>query len=362
MSIPSYKEDYYQSHCGVKDYFHNVEIMKFFDSVAMSIVNSIAPRTVLDVGCACGHLGRSLRKLGVEAYGVDYSEDALNAAHESIRPYLGRMMLPDRNLPDSFPRHYDLVVNIEVLEHMEQKMALESIKTLVSFGDTVLFSSTPWDTDEVTHLNLHPVSYWSLAFMREGYYPNLDFIPGYLSPQAVLFRKDHAGKTFNWEKSMDAIAMIQRQAHNKFDKLLEAANERLSIIQQQQQALNAKDKLIAEQQQLFDVLKPEIAGINNRLCSILGEIGSLKTDRTELERVGSLMAELYRRNKADREGAEARNLALARELDCQQKLCALQEKTLREQLEKKNELERITNSRSYRLSLKIKKLYHLFVR
>ena len=82
-----YDKDYYQSHCSVDDYVHNESMISFFEGIASVIKQEYAPQTVLDVGCACGHLVKALRNLGIEAYGVDVSEYALENADESISNY-----------------------------------------------------------------------------------------------------------------------------------------------------------------------------------------------------------------------------------------------------------------------------------
>lgn len=45
-------------------------------------------RTVLDVGCAKGFVVRALRRLGVEAWGIDPSAYAIAHAPEEVRPYV----------------------------------------------------------------------------------------------------------------------------------------------------------------------------------------------------------------------------------------------------------------------------------
>ena len=39
----------------------------------------------------------------------------------------------------------------------------------------VLFSSTPFDYDEATHLNVQPPDYWAALFARHGFYRDVDF-------------------------------------------------------------------------------------------------------------------------------------------------------------------------------------------
>lgn len=45
-------------------------------------------KSVLEVGCAKGFLVGHLRDLGVEAYGMDWSEYALSCAHASVKEFL----------------------------------------------------------------------------------------------------------------------------------------------------------------------------------------------------------------------------------------------------------------------------------
>ena len=65
-----YDEDYYRFDCGPEPH-DSQKTIDFFSSVAKRIIQDFSPRTVLDVGCAMGHLVGALRENGVEAYGVD---------------------------------------------------------------------------------------------------------------------------------------------------------------------------------------------------------------------------------------------------------------------------------------------------
>ena len=46
--------------------------------MANYIKNTFAPNKVLDVGCGIGKLVDELRKLGIDAYGVEFSKDFIN--------------------------------------------------------------------------------------------------------------------------------------------------------------------------------------------------------------------------------------------------------------------------------------------
>lgn len=75
-----YNAEYYKQYdvgCGKVDYSDSEYTKGFLTQIAQKIVDDLHPKTVLDAGCAMGHLVAALRDLGVEAYGVDVSEYAI---------------------------------------------------------------------------------------------------------------------------------------------------------------------------------------------------------------------------------------------------------------------------------------------
>ncbi len=176
-----YDAYYYAHGCG-PPYARNEEWLRFFAFIADRIVTDIRPSTVLDVGCAMGFLVEGLRQRGVEAYGVDISEYAIQKVDPSIRPYcwVG-------SIAEAFPRKYDLIVCIEVLEHIPPSKADEAVKNCCLHSDNVLFSSTPFDYKEFTHLNVRPPEYWADLFARHGFLRDVDFDASFITPWAVRF-------------------------------------------------------------------------------------------------------------------------------------------------------------------------------
>jgi SAM-dependent methyltransferase len=73
-----------------------------FSAEARAIAEMPGVRTVLDVGCAKGYLVKALRDAGVEAWGVDVSEYAVNAADPSIRRYLRVMGVQELGANERF--------------------------------------------------------------------------------------------------------------------------------------------------------------------------------------------------------------------------------------------------------------------
>lgn len=183
-----YNYEYYHNCCGPIAYEDPAHWVEFFGGIANKIVNDIHPKTVLDAGCAMGYLVAALRDRGVEAYGVDISEYAISKVREDIRPYcaVGSLAEP---LPDGLPKRYDLVVTIEVLEHLYEEDGKQAIHNLCALSDRIIFSSTPDDFTERTHVNVQQREYWARLFAAEGFFDDLGYRPTYLTAYASCFKK-----------------------------------------------------------------------------------------------------------------------------------------------------------------------------
>ena len=184
MAASDYDSHYYSTSCGPKPYTRNDEWLWFFGAIADEIIRSMRPRRVFDAGCAMGMLVESLWDRGVEAWGADISEYAVGEVRRDMRPYcrVGSIAEP-------VGAQFDLVVCIEVLEHMPEEEARRAVEHFSSAADTVLFSSNPNDFTEPTHINVHPIIYWLKLFQEHGYHPELTYDAGFVSPHAILFRK-----------------------------------------------------------------------------------------------------------------------------------------------------------------------------
>lgn len=160
--------------------------MDFFKRAAQKIVSTLSPKTVLEFGCAKGFLIETLRDLGIDAEGVDISEYAISQVREDIKPYcrVGSILEP---FPSS--RYYDLVICIEVLEHLTKEEGIIAIRNITQYSDVILFSSTPDDFDEPTHLNVQPREYWVDLFEQSGFVPDRNYDASFLSLHAILFRR-----------------------------------------------------------------------------------------------------------------------------------------------------------------------------
>lgn len=175
--------DYYATGCG-RPYVLDDVWLAFFGRIADRIVADLAPRTAMDVGCAMGFLVEALRARGVDARGIDVSDYAIGQAHPDIAPYLAVA-----SAAEPLPERYDLVTCIEVVEHMPGDLADRAIDVVTAAADDILFSSSPTDHAEPTHVNVRPPEAWAAAFARRGFYRDADFDATFLTPWAARFRK-----------------------------------------------------------------------------------------------------------------------------------------------------------------------------
>jgi hypothetical protein len=184
MNRPDHHYDayYFARGCGRK-YQRDDYWLAFFGDIAEQIVGQFNPKTVLDAGCALGFLVEALRSRGVEAFGVDVSTYAIEHVHESIRPYC-----EVKSVMEPLGRSYDLIVCIEVLEHLPPEAAHAAVANICAHTLDVLFSSSPDDYSEATHLNVQPVEYWARLFAEHGFFRDTEQEP-FVTPWSVRFRK-----------------------------------------------------------------------------------------------------------------------------------------------------------------------------
>lgn len=182
-----YGQDYYnETHLGGHgDYsWDNQHWRDFFMSVADRLIGAFAPASVLDVGCARGLLVQAFALQGVDSLGLDISEHAIASAHEDVRD---RLMVASATEP--IEGRYDLVTCIEVLEHMSEVDAQLAIDRLTEVTDRVLFSSSPVDHDEPTHINTNPGEAWAAWFAERGFFRRTDVDVSMIAPWAVVFER-----------------------------------------------------------------------------------------------------------------------------------------------------------------------------
>jgi len=130
------------------------------------------PRSVLDVGCGLGTWLSVARELGVQdIMGVDgpwLEKSRLRVPEKLVR-------VVDLEKPFELGRRFDLVMCLEVGEHLSQDAARNFIASLTTHADALLFSAAIPFQGGHHHVNEQWPDYWSTLFAERGFVP-LDFI------------------------------------------------------------------------------------------------------------------------------------------------------------------------------------------
>ncbi|MBP5223309.1 MAG: methyltransferase domain-containing protein [Lachnospiraceae bacterium] len=256
MSSQKYNEAYYKTHCG-KNYERNNGWEEIFAGYAQHIVRELNPHSVLDVGCACGYMVESLRDRGVDAEGMDISEYALSCVREDIKPYC---FCQSAVVP--IKKKYDLITCIEVLEHLEAEEIPAAIENLCSAADTVLFSSTPFDYGEESHVSVHDPEFWVEQFSYCGFYHDVQYDCAYLSVQAMLFRRGDKNK----------VDLIREYEHVLFQK------HQANVALRQQLKVDAENVNIYKEayQKHVDMINEEL---NPKIAELTQKLGSCEEEQ-----------------------------------------------------------------------------------
>jgi Methyltransferase domain len=250
--------------------------LEYFGRIARRIVTDLHPESVLDAGCDRGMLVEKLRELDVDARGVDESETAIAGVHESVKEQTWR-----GSLADPLERKYDLVVCVEVLQKMQPADAEQAIENLCASTDRVLFSSTPFDYAEPTHVNVRPPEDWSAVLARQGFVRNLTFDASFLTPWAGLYERAQPLVPEVVRAYERECWQLRHEVEQVRDKVLELN------VQLERGAGPVGDENLALRQELL-IARDDLVGHEARLGEALGRIELLEI---ELRRHQAAMAQ-----------------------------------------------------------------------
>ncbi len=173
----------YYGRYGGRPYQRNTEWLAFFAGISDRIAAEMRPRRVLDAGCALGLLVETLRAHGIDAFGIDFSAFAIEHVYEPFKPFCWQA-----SVTEPLREQYDLIVCLEVLEHLTAADGETAIANFCAHSRDILFSSSPVHYGEPTHLNTQPPEYWAAQFARHDFYRDVDFDASFVAPWAARFR------------------------------------------------------------------------------------------------------------------------------------------------------------------------------
>ena len=130
------------------------------------VLELVGPRSVIDVGCGIGIWLAVFKEYGVsDILGVDgnyVNQEMFEIPAEQFLAY-------DLTEPLEIGRQFDLVVSLEVAEHLPSASAGTFIDSLTRLGPVILFSAAVPLQGGTHHVNEQWPDYWVRHFRARGY-------------------------------------------------------------------------------------------------------------------------------------------------------------------------------------------------
>ncbi len=130
------------------------------------ILELIQPERVIDVGCGAGIWLSVFQEYGVEdVWGIDgdwVDTRMLQIPEERFFPF-------DLKKPFQLDKQFDVVMSLEVAEHLPGECAATFVDSLTRLGPVVLFSAAIPFQRGTHHLNEQWPDYWARHFQEKGY-------------------------------------------------------------------------------------------------------------------------------------------------------------------------------------------------
>lgn len=136
------------------------------EEVVPVLLELICPGSVVDIGCGAGAWLLAWEKNGVTDY---YGIDGSYVQPEQLLFDKTKFTAADLEKGFSLPRKFDLVMSLEVAEHIDPASAPVFIGSLCKLGDLVLFSAAIPGQGGVHHVNEQYPGYWAAIFKQYGY-------------------------------------------------------------------------------------------------------------------------------------------------------------------------------------------------
>lgn len=151
------------------DYIDGYHDCSQSDIVVPFLFELFKPNSVLDVGCGLGNWLYSFKKLGLsDVFGVDGSSIDKFGKDEFLNK--NEFLSFDFSKELRLNRKFDLVLSLEVAEHLSEEFADLFIKSLTNHSDIIVFSAALPGQGGQGHMNEQYLDYWIKKFNLLGFY------------------------------------------------------------------------------------------------------------------------------------------------------------------------------------------------
>ncbi len=150
------------------DYQHgsNCHTVQGADAALSKLFEDGHPESLLDVGCGTGTWLRAALDNGVrDVSGID----GIPVPPDSLHVPPDRIVIRDLRDEWAFGRRFDLVLCLEVAEHLPADAAASLVQKLTGCSDRIYFSAAnPWQGGQ-HHVNAQWPAYWQALFNANGF-------------------------------------------------------------------------------------------------------------------------------------------------------------------------------------------------
>lgn len=124
------------------------------------LIKKYNPRSVIDFGCGCGKL--------LSMFDIEQATGVNGDWPENLQ--ISNLIVLNLNTLRSWPDKHDLVISLEVAEHLPKSSADNFVKTLTAAASgPIMFSAATPGQGGVNHINEQPHIYWHEKFKVHGY-------------------------------------------------------------------------------------------------------------------------------------------------------------------------------------------------
>jgi len=124
------------------------------------LMNYFHPSSVVDVGCGNAEFLLEFQKRRVLIKGYEGSQHAIDSS------LVGKEFIEQVDLRNTIQdsHKYDLVLCLEVAEHIEKNYSQKLVENVTNLGDVILFTAAPPGQGGHFHMNEQPREFWINLF------------------------------------------------------------------------------------------------------------------------------------------------------------------------------------------------------
>ena len=153
----NFDSSFYKEHQGLRN---------GYNEIAKIIIDFTRIKTACDFGCGNGYVISYLKNNEIKVLGLDGSEDVLSIADKNI---VDNIKIADFRILQDFGT-YDLVLSMEVAEHLKNKHSKVFIKNLIKHSTKyIIFSAALPGQWGDGHVNCRPREFWIKIFQEYGW-------------------------------------------------------------------------------------------------------------------------------------------------------------------------------------------------